>query len=106
VGSPGLQPVVVGLVEFDALFGLWGFRERVVCRKGEGGFSEVSVVEFEGDCLPFLTVIFEDLAGEGVDEFVGEDMGGSVCGLQGGVDGVVPLAGVVQAFLLEVFEGL
>jgi hypothetical protein len=68
--SPGVEPVVVGLVEFYALVEYWIFKERVLRGKGESGFPEISIVEFEGNFFPVLSIEFEELTGEGIDELV------------------------------------
>ena len=106
VGCPGVEPVVVGLVDLDALVGLGVFGEWMIGGVGECSFAEVSVVEFEGDFFPVLTVVFEELAGEGVDEFVGEEVALAVGGFQGGVNVGVPVWVVAESLLLEGLEGL
>lgn len=69
-GSPGLEPIEVGLVKFYALVEYWIIRERVLGGKGESGFPEISIVEFDGNFFPVLSIKFEELAGEGIDELV------------------------------------
>lgn len=73
-GCPGLEPLLVGAVDFDALavFGGWREREMGGWVEREGGFAEVVVADFEGDFLPLVAVVLEELAGEGVHEFVGD----------------------------------
>ena len=56
--GPGVEPAVVGLVEFDALTWLRVGREMVFCGKRDCGFPEVSIVEFEGDFFPLFAVVF------------------------------------------------